>query len=479
MLSLGHIIDSLAQRPLGGQQVITDVVIDSRRAIPGALFVALPGEHGDGHDFVGDAFQRGAVAALTQREVTLPDDSHVYTLDLRQPVTQEQAQELSLPAILRVDDCQNALQQVARDWRTRFGDIRVIGITGSVGKTTTKELIAEVLAERYSTLSSEASFNNEIGLPLTVLRMSAEHERVVLEMGMYDVGEISMLCDIAKPQVGVVTIIGTVHMERAGSIERIVQAKAELVEALPPGPDGVAILNIDDERVIMMAERTEADVVTYGVNPEADVWAERVEGLGVNGIRFWLHHEGKRAQVQVPMLGRHSVHTALRAAAVGLVEGMEWRSVVKGLQSSASQLRLVAVEGPDGSILLDDTYNATPESVIAALNLLDDLEGRRVAVLGDMRELGAYEVPGHRRVALRARQVADELVTVGELGALIAKAAIEGGMPASRVHEMADNDEVIAYLMKQVGKGDVVLVKGSRSMQMEQIVSALSDKEQA
>jgi len=474
MLTLNHIFESLAGRPLGSRQTISEVVIDSRRATPGALFVALPGEQADGHEFIGDAFRRGAVAALADQDVHVEGDATPYMLDLRQPLTDEQVQGLRLPVLLRVDDSLSALQQAATSWRKQFDNLRVIGITGSVGKTTTKELVAEVLSVRSPTLSSEGSYNNEIGLPLTLLKLRKRHRRVVLEMGMYDVGEIWELCEMALPHVGVLTIVGPVHLERAGSIERIVKAKQELVEALPPGPEGVAILNMDDERVMSMAEHTQADVFTYGLTPKADLWADRLQGLGLDGIRFWLHYKGRSMKVRVPLLGRHSVHTSLRAAAVGLAEGLSWHEILRGLQTTSAQLRLAAVDGPNGSVLLDDTYNASPESVNAALNLLNELDGRRVAVLGDMLELGAYEAQGHRLVGLRAREVADVLVTVGELGATIGQAAIQGGMPKARVHVMADNEEAIAYLKGEVREGDVVLVKGSRGLQMEQIVTALS-----
>jgi UDP-N-acetylmuramoyl-tripeptide--D-alanyl-D-alanine ligase len=474
VLTLSGVVETLAEYRLESKQAITKVVIDSRDVVPGALFVALPGEQTDGHTFIADAFAGGAVAALVERDVQSDGVAPAYLLDLRQPIADEAAQRLELPVILRVDDTLRALQQIATSWRNRFDDVRVIGITGSVGKTTTKELVYEVLRERYPTLKSKGNYNNEIGLPLTLLQMNGRHRRVVLEMGMYDVGEISELCDIASPHVGLLTIIGPVHMERAGSMERIVQAKRELVEALPPGPEGIAILNMDDDRVMSMAEHTQADIFTYGLDSEADLWADRLEGLGLEGIRFWLHHKGHSMKVRVPMLGLHSVHTALRAAAVGLVEGMSWNEILRGLQVSGKQLRLVAVNGPNGSVLLDDTYNASPESVIAALNLLAELDGRRVAVLGDMLELGAYEWQGHRLVGLRAREVADVLVTVGELGEIIAQEAMKGGMPRTRVQVMADSEETIAYLQDEVREGDIVLVKGSRGLRMDKIVAALA-----
>jgi UDP-N-acetylmuramoyl-tripeptide--D-alanyl-D-alanine ligase len=290
---------------------------------------------------------------------------------------------------------------------------------------------------------------------------------------MYDVGEISDLARIARPHVGVVTIIGPVHLERAKTLDRIVKAKTELVEALPPGPEGVAILNHDDERVRGMAGATAARVFYYGLSPEADLWADHIEGLGLQGIHFQLHYGDETLHVKIPLLGRHSVHTALRAAAVGLVEGLTWQEIIEGLRGPSAQLRLVAVPGPKGSIILDDTYNASPASTIAALNLLDELGGRKIAVLGDMLELGDYEWEGHEKVGMRALEVADVLITVGPRGRIIGETAVRWGMPVDRVTIVEDNAAAIALLEQMVTGDDVVLVKGSRALQMEEIVNTL------
>jgi UDP-N-acetylmuramoyl-tripeptide--D-alanyl-D-alanine ligase len=458
-------------RPEGLLQRITAIVIDSRDAKPGALFVALEGERADGHEYVVDAFSRGAVAAIVERDV----GAEAVTLDLTDP-GRILPEAWSLPLVLKVDNTLEALQRAATFWRRSLPGLRVIGITGSVGKTTTKELVASVLARRYVTLKSEASYNNEIGLPVTLLHLTSTHERAVLEMGMYDVGEIADLARMGQPHVGVVTIVRPVHLERAGTFERIVKAKRELVEALPPEPEGTAILNYDDENVRKMADATRAQVFYYGLSPQASLWADQIEGLGLDGIRFRLHHGDETLYVRVPLLGRHSVHTALRATAVGLVEGLTWQEIIEGLRGvePSDQLRLVAVTGPDGATILDDTYNASPPSTIAALNLLDELEGRRIAVLGDMLELGYYEQEGHEKVGMRALEVADVLVTVGALARIIGEVALRWGMSSNQVHMLEDNDEAITLLKQLVRGDDVVLVKGSRAMKMEEIVNALS-----
>jgi UDP-N-acetylmuramoyl-tripeptide--D-alanyl-D-alanine ligase len=292
-------------------------------------------------------------------------------------------------------------------------------------------------------------------------------------MGFYVPGEISLLTRIAKPEVGVITNISQVHMERAGSLDAIVEGKSELIEALPPEPKGVAILNHDEKLVREMATKTQARILFYGLSSEADLWASEIEGLGLNGVRFVLHYQGDSLHIKVPLLGRHSVHTALRAAAVGIAEDLSWQEIVGGLQTSHTQLRLVAVQGPGGALIMDDTYNAAPTSVIAGLNLLAELEGRKIAVLGDMLELGEYEERGHRMVGARVASIADELVAVGERAKWIAEEAILSGLAAPKVIQVADQNLAVEYLFGRIGEGDVVLIKGSRGMQMDKIVSAL------
>jgi UDP-N-acetylmuramoyl-tripeptide--D-alanyl-D-alanine ligase len=467
MITLGVVIEVLTGKQLPwSDQVIADVGIDSRKLIPGSMFVALPGESVDGHDFVEEAFNKGASYALIDRPVA----DGIRVLDLRSEVDFDQ--ELEIPFCLLVDDALTALQQVAGAWREKL-DLRVIGITGSVGKSTTKELTTTVLKQRFRTLKNPGNLNNEIGLPMTLWRLGEGHQRAVLEMGFYVPGEIEFLCGLARPVVGVITTIGTVHAERAGSQEEIARGKAELVKALPPAPEGTAILNYDDPLVRAMAEETEAGIFYYGLNPEADLWADNVEGLGLDGIRFRLHYRGERIHLKVPLIGRHSVHTVLRAAAVGLVEGLSWEEISWGLRSEHTQLRLVAVKAKSGAMLLDDTYNASPKSMLADLNLLEEMAGRKIAVLGDMLELGLYEEQGHRKVGIRAAEVADVLVTVGELGQLIAQAAREVGFKEEKVHSFMNCDEVIDFLEGFLNEKDVVLVKGSRGMRMDRIVAAL------
>ena len=304
---------------------------------------------------------------------------------------------------------------------------------------------------------------------------------------MYGLGEIRRLCQLARPSVGVVTNVGPSHLERLGSLERIAQAKSELVQALPSAANGgVAILNWDDERVRPMAEMTDARIFRYGLTPEADLWADEIESAGMEGIRFRFQYKTERGKaetlyVKVPLLGRHSVHTALRAAAVGLVEGLTWQEIATGLQRSTGQLRLVLVGGINGSTLIDDTYNASPSSTLAALNLLEDLRNgngrRRVAVLGDMRELGSYTDEGHRQVGIRAAATTEVLVTVGVLGRIIGAEALAAGFPAKNVYQFDGADEAIRALRELIQPGDLVLIKGSRAVGMDRIVSEISQRD--
>ncbi len=453
--------------------VITEASIDSRQVIPGALFVALQGQRLDGHDFVAEAFKRGAMFALVQKDLS----AQFPVLDLRAASSSPDAAaqalaEIEGPLCLRVDDTLKALQQIARYWRRKL-DVKVIGITGSVGKSTTKELVSEVLSQRYRTLRNKGNLNNEIGLPLTLLSLSEGYQRAVLEMGFYVPGEISFLCELAQPHIGVITNIGTVHAERAGSQEAIARGKAELVQALPPAPEGVAILNYDDLLVREMGSQTQARVLYYGLDPAADLWADNVEGMGLEGIRFRLHYQGETIHLRVPLIGRHSVQTALRATAVGLVEGLTWQEIVSGLRSGSTQLRLMVVRTENGALILDDTYNASPESTLAALNLLDELEGRKIAVLGDMLELGIYEWRGHEMVGIRCSEVCQLLITVGERGRMIAAAACRAGLPASVITELETTEQAVELLKQRLQPQDAVLIKGSRGMRMDRIVAAL------
>lgn len=480
MPTLGDVFHGLVGRRAAVEKAvpIDTFVADSRDVDPGDCFVAVPGENTDGHLYIGEALQRGAHAVIAERDRTPPDVLDAATvIDI--DADTNGVETLEPPVIFVSDDSLYAVQELAAWWRRQATpDMRVIGITGSVGKTTVKEFTAAVLGQRYRTFKSQGNYNSDIGLPLTLLDMPLDVERAVLEMAMTRPGEIARLAEIASPVIGVVTNVGPVHMARLGSLEAIADAKSELIQALPA--DGVAVLNADDELVHEMARHASGRVFTYGLDEQATVWASDIESHGLDGISFRFHHEDDTVFARLPLLGRHSVHGALAAAAVGLIEGQSWGEIIAGLKDLAEMelLRIIVVSGVNDSTILDDTYNASPASVLAALNLLDDLPGRKVAVLGDMLELGEYEEEGHERVARRAAEVADLLVTVGELGEIIAREAIASGMPADTVVAMSTRGDAIDFLREHLQPDDMVLVKASRGLRLDEVVSALSVDEE-
>jgi len=474
-LSLADLYQSLANQTLPNAEkiLIRDVVVDSRRVSHRSVFVALRGESRDGHDFIADALGRGAIAIIAEeraRSLGLGPNVHwVYGAAGLQPTPQ-----ISVPIIFIVPSSLHALQKLSADWRQKFPACRAIGVTGSVGKSSTKELIASVLVQRYKLLKSEGNLNNEIGLPLVLLQMNDTHERAVLEMGMYARGEIRDLCAIARPSIGVVTNIGPTHLERLGTLENIAAAKAELIEALPD--DGCAILNGDDPLVRAMETKTHARKFFYGLDSRNDLWANEIESNGLEGISFAAHSRDEHLHVRVPLLGRHSVHTALAAASVGLVEGLSWDEITRGLRDVSAQLRLIAVKGEKGTTILDDTYNSSPASALAALNLLSELSGRKVAVLGDMLELGAYERDGHTLVGGRAAQVVDALIAVGARGKWIGDAAADAGLSRQNIFYADGNARAVEILRAVMQAGDVILIKGSRGAAMENIVAQIAQR---
>ncbi|HHX63905.1 MAG TPA: UDP-N-acetylmuramoyl-tripeptide--D-alanyl-D-alanine ligase [Chloroflexi bacterium] len=451
--------------------VVRRACVDSRQVEPGDLFVALPGERTDGHNYVRAAFDAGAVAALVER----PVDGVTFL----NPAHGEWLERVTGPVAVRVPDSLRALQTLARARRMAHPDLWVVGVTGSVGKTMTKDTIAAVLARHCATLRNIGNQNNEIGLPLTLMTLTDEPRCAVLEMGMYSLGEIALLCDIARPQIGVVTNVGPTHLERLGHIDNIARAKAELPQALPA--DGVAVLNGDDPRVRAMGRVTRAAVVTYGLQDCNDVQAQDIVDGGLDGIEFTVQIAAaeaaglpaERQRLRIEMLGQHSILCALAAVAVGRIKGLTWDEIQRGLLSQGRGPRLQVRPGVGGVTLLDDCYNSSPASAIAALNTLSSLPGRHVAVLGDMLELGAYEAEGHREVGRHCATTADLLVAMGTRARLIAKGALEAGMPADAVYRADDTDGAIALLNDLAREGDMLLIKGSRSMSMEIIVRAL------
>lgn len=457
-IDLDELLTAVGGRLLGPTAVssITGASVDSRRVAPGSIFVALRGEHADGHDYVGDALQAGAVAALVERPVDLPSGVDA--------------------AVIVVPDPLRALQELAAWWRSRHA-VRVVGITGSTGKTIAKEIVADVVARTFRTLRNEGNLNSETGLPMTLLRLEPDHEVAVLEMSMYTIGEIARLAEIARPEVGVVLAVHPTHLERAGSIAHIARAKAELPAALPT--TGLAVLNADDSRVAAMAAATRAEVRTFGLAADAHVRAIDVVSRGVAGTEFRLLAPWGSRRLVSATPGRHLVPHALAAAAVGEHLGVPLDEVEAALATgSHADHRMSIAQTAAGATLVDDTYNASPVSVSAALEFLAETPvsggGRRYAVLGDMLELGSDEEALHRQIGAKAAGIVEALVTVGERGRWIAAAARSAGL--TRVTETADADDAAAAVERDLapGQGDLVLVKASRGMGLERTVELLS-----
>jgi UDP-N-acetylmuramoyl-tripeptide--D-alanyl-D-alanine ligase len=434
-----------SSRPIRG------AAVDSRLVTPGQLFVALPGERTDGHAHLPQAVARGAAAVL----VTRPPADPAALGDV---------------TVVRVADAQAALGAVAAGWRRRFTPL-VVGITGSIAKTSTKEAVAAVLAATRPTLRTEGNMNNEIGLPLTLLRLGPEHQAAVLEMGMYVGGEIAELAAMARPSIGVVTAVQPVHLSRIGSLEAVEQAKGELLDALPA--DGAAILNEDDPIVARMEGRSAARSTRYGFADSADVRAEQVTSQGLEGMRFRLKTPAGERSVAIPVLGRLSVHNALAAAAVGLAAGIDLDTITRALAGGWAAPHRAELVQLRGATIIDDSYNASPGSVLAALDLLAGLPGRRVAVLGTMLELGEGHEAGHLSVGEAAGRTVELLVVVGPEAEGIVEGAHEAGLDAARIHYVPDVDTALDALRPRLRDGDTVLVKASRGIGLDRLVDAL------
>lgn len=423
---------------LGDPVDIDGATIDSRRNVAGRLFVPIVADR-DGHDFVDAALAAGAPAYLTARIDTT-----------------------GRPAV-RVDDTLRALGDLGRVARNRLGD-RVVGITGSVGKTSTKDLLAAVLATTYATCANEASFNNEMGVPLTLLASSETTEAVVCEMGARGVGHIASLCELARPSVGVVTAIAGAHLEMFGSIAEVAVAKGELVEALDV--DGTAVLNADYDLVADLAVRTDASVVRYGIDTvDVDVYAESLTLDDDLHARFTLRTPWGSAPVTLAAHGAHQASNALGAAAAGLALGVELDAVVDALsRARLSPMRMDVRRRADGLVVIDDTYNANPTSMAAALRALAGVEAkRRIAILGEMAELGATAPDDHRAIAELAASLGIAVIAVGT--------TLYGPI----AHPVGGTGEVVILLGgAQLGDGDAVLVKGSRVAGLETVAARLT-----
>ncbi|WP_326560432.1 UDP-N-acetylmuramoyl-tripeptide--D-alanyl-D-alanine ligase [Micromonospora sp. NBC_01796] len=434
--------------------VVAPVVFDSRQVERGGLFVALPGERVDGHDFAAAATEAGAAGVLASRPV-------------------------GVPAIV-VEDVVTAYGRLARALVDRLGNATVIGVTGSVGKTSTKDILGQVLAGFGDTVTNRASNNNELGLPYTVTRATADTRYLVLEMGARGIGHIRYLTSIAPPRVGVVTKIGFAHVGEFGSVDNIVTAKGELVEALPD--DGLAVLNADDPKVLGMAARTRARVLTFGLDDNADVRAEDVTSDDLGRPVFRLVFGADRAEVRLRLYGTHQVANALAAAAVAIGLGHPVGAVAEGLSQAEalSPGRMQVTVRPDGITVINDAYNASPDAMRAALLALADMsarDGRRaVAVLGEMAELGDQATQTHREIGERVAGIgAAWLVAIGGDGAdQYAAGASTGSTVVDRV---PDASAALGKLRVGLRPGDVVLVKAANAAGLQALAHQLTESD--
>jgi UDP-N-acetylmuramoyl-tripeptide--D-alanyl-D-alanine ligase len=452
-LSLDRVLEATAGRlasPAPGGLALASVSIDSRTLEPGALFVAIRGRHFDGHDFLAEAHARGAPAALVERELEAPGGL----------------------LLVRVADTTRALGELGRHVR-RSAELPLVAVTGSVGKTTTKDMTAELLAARGPVLKTEGNLNNRYGLPLTLLRLAAEHTAAVVELGMSAAGELRELTAIAEPDVAVITRVAPVHLEFFASLERIADAKAEILEGLRPG--GSAVLNGDDARVVRIGERFNGRVVWFGRDRRFEVSAERGRGTAF-GTRFDLRLAGRTLDVTLPLAGPHFVENFLAAAAAAHALGI----APEAMAEAATRMRPARHRGElrrlgEGVIVLDDCYNSSPVALEAALAALALVPGRRrVAVVGDMLELGETGPALHREAGRALAGRVDAVVGVGPLAREIVEGARAAGLSAASLAHFEDAAGAAAAVAGLARAGDAVLVKASRGLRLEQVVEALA-----
>jgi UDP-N-acetylmuramoyl-tripeptide--D-alanyl-D-alanine ligase len=451
-LSLDQVLASTGGRLIaqGNAMHFTGVSTDTRTIPPGALFVALKGERFDGHDFVAQAFHKGAAGAVVSRPV-----------------------ETGLAGcVIQVPDTLVALGGIAKNHRSNY-TLPVVAVTGSVGKTTTKDMVAGILSQRGQVLKTQENYNNEIGVPLTALELNASHSAAVFELAMRGPGEIAYLTRIVQPTIGVITNIGVTHLERLGTLEAIAAAKAELLQEM--GPESVSVLNADEGISRSLQRSAKGGVVTFGFGEGADVRAVEVSGDAAAGLSFRLVTQKGDSNIALSLPGRHQVLNALAATAAALEAGANLDDVRAGLREvTPGKHRMHVVEARRGFKVLDDCYNASPASMLAAFDVLADMPAkRRMAVLGEMKELGPRAPEFHREVGKAAAEKGVSfIVAVGDLAEFLREGAVgiigeQSALVASSLREAAD------LILGQAQQGDAVLVKGSRAVGLEEVVERL------
>ena len=438
----------------GGGELET-IGIDTRRLPRGSLFVAVPGAHFDGHDFLGDAHAAGAAAALVKRGAKVPE---------------------GLPS-LEVDDTVHALGDIASWWRGRFM-VPCVAITGSNGKSTTKEMAAAIMETTGPILKTEGNFNNLIGLPLTVFRWSDEHRSAVLEMGMNAPGEIRRLADIARPDVGLITNVTAAHLEKLHTVEAVARAKGELFEAM--GDHGVAVVNAEDRWVREMASLHSGRKISFGMQNDCDVKFLHMETTGLEGMDLALEAGGEEHRVKLPVPGSHNVMNAMAAVGIGMDLGMDaGESIARLAEFHPMSMRFEQLQLANGVRVVNDSYNANPESMRAAFRTAGAAKrsGRFIAALGDMLELGEQSAELHRLTGEDAVNMGvGELFVMGDFALRVADGAKGAGLAESSIHVCEDAEQLCREVEDEMKSGDVLLVKGSRGMRMERLVDYLKQE---
>lgn len=453
-MSLRQIALSCGGRYVGREEEqsteVQGVVIDSRQVEPGFLFAAVRGARVDGHSFIPSVYAKGAACVLCETAPEHPAGPYIL-----------------------VDSTLEAIKKIAEYYRSTL-TIPVIGISGSVGKTSTKEMIAAVLSKKYNTLKTQGNFNNELGLPLTIFRLRQEHEIAVLEMGISDFGEMHRLAKIARPDTCVITNIGLCHLEFLKSRDGILKAKTEIFDFLKP--TGHIILNGDDDKLVTVENVKGINPMFFGIENKNGIWADEIKPEGLKGISCCIHTEKGSFPVLIPIPGHHMVYNALAGTAVGLTYGLSLDEIKAGIESLQPVSGRFHIMDTEKYTVVDDCYNANPVSMKASLDVLSDALGRKVAILGDMGELGKEEVEMHREVGVyAASKNLDLLICVGALSQYMAEAA-KHAAPTKNIFHFETKEELLQDLPKLLQKGDTVLVKASHFMGFEDVVKELEKK---
>ncbi|HHY77409.1 MAG TPA: UDP-N-acetylmuramoyl-tripeptide--D-alanyl-D-alanine ligase [Clostridiales bacterium] len=451
-MSIREIADALNGKLINYKEdiMIKGISTDSRKIKKDDLFIPIKGLNFDGHDFIQNAIDSGACAVLSQYNIEPCNFTYIL-----------------------VEDTQSALIKLAQYYKKKF-EIPSIAVTGSSGKTTTKEMIASVLSEKFDVLKNEGNLNNNIGLPISVFRLEKHHDICVFEMGMNKPGEIETLASIVKPDIAVITNIGTAHIGYFGSRENILKAKKEVFTFFTK--NNIAVLNGDDDMLSTITD-TDFKIIRYGLKEYNHLRAKDIKQREDMGMEFTVNIDGREENFFIPLLGVHNVYNALSAIAVGLTMNMEIESIRRGLQNFVpAKMRMEIYDTKDNIKIINDSYNANPDSAIAAIEVLKSMpsSGRKVLIIGDMLELGDYTVEGHRKVGEKvAESNIEVLITIGEKAKEVINGALSKGMNKEQIYSFKDNEDAISKISSILATNDVVLIKGSRMMKLEEIVDYL------